>query len=328
MMKKESLQTTVGIIGGSGLYEIDGLSDIREYNPTTPYGRPSSPLMLGKLEGMPVAFLARHGQGHRIAPSDINYRANIFSLKQLGVEWILSVSAVGSMREDVEPGHVVIPDQFFDHTKHRINTFFGDTVAPGVVAHAAFADPVCPILANMLSDVCEKQNLVVHRSGTYLCIEGPQFSSKGESRVYRQWGVDIIGMTNVPEAKLAREAEICYSTIAMVTDYDCWHETHESVTVEAILETLHRNVSHAKKIIREAIMALPIDRNCPCESALKTALVTPKELVPLTTRRRLAPLLGRYMGGKVPPESPKTKKQPSKRPQRRLALVPKSEGRK
>ncbi len=326
-MKKGSLQTTVGIIGGSGLYEIDGLSDIKEYNPTTPYGRPSSPLVLGTIEGIRVAFLARHGQGHRIAPSDINYRANIFALKQLGVEWILSVSAVGSMREDVQPGHVVIPDQFFDHTRHRINTFFGGPVAPGIVAHVGFADPVCPDLARLLADACGEQDVVVHRGGTYLCIEGPQFSSKGESRIYRQWGVDVIGMTNVPEAKLAREAEICYSTIAMVTDYDCWHETHASVTVAAILETLHRNVECAKKVILAALASLPIDRNCPCESALKTALVTPEHMIPLTSRRRLAPLLARYIGSQTPPR-PHTKKRLPKGPQRRLALVPKSQGRK
>ena len=324
-MKKGLIRTTVGIIGGSGLYEIDGLSDIKEYHPTTPYGRPSSPLVLGQLEGMRVAFLARHGQGHRIAPSDINYRANIFALKQLGVEWILSVSAVGSMREDVEPGHVVIPDQFFDHTRHRINTFFGGPIAPGVVAHVAFADPVCPHLARVLADVCGTQDVVVHRGGTYLCIEGPQFSSKGESRIYRRWGVDVIGMTNVPEAKLAREAEICYSTIAMVTDYDCWHETHESVTVEAILETLHRNVTCAKQIIRAALASLPRDRSCACESALKIALVTPTHMIPLTTRRRLAPLLARYMGSETPPR-PHKAKSIAKRPQRRLMLVPKSQG--
>ena len=317
----------VGIIGGSGLYEIDGLSDVKEYNPTTPYGRPSSPLVLGTLEGLRVAFLARHGQGHRFAPSDINYRANIFALKQLGVEWILSVSAVGSMREVIQPGHVVIPDQFFDHTRHRINTFFGGSVAPGIVAHVGFADPVCPDLARLLADVCGEQDVVVHRGGTYLCIEGPQFSSKGESRIYRQWGVDVIGMTNVPEAKLAREAEICYSTIAMVTDYDCWHETHESVTVEAILETLHRNVECAKKVIRGALTSLPIDRKCPCESALKSALVTPQQIVPLSVRRRLAPLLARYTGSQPPPR-PHGGKRATKRPQRRLALVPKSRGRK
>ncbi len=327
-MQKGSMQTTVGIIGGSGLYEIEGLSDIKEYNPTTPYGRPSSPLVLGTLEGIRVAFLSRHGQGHRIAPSDINYRANIFALKQLGVEWILSVSAVGSMREDIQPGQIIIPDQFFDHTRHRINTFFcGGPVAPGVVAHVGFADPVCPDLARLLADACGRQDVVVHRGGTYLCIEGPQFSSKGESRIYRQWGVDVIGMTNVPEAKLAREAEICYSTIAMVTDYDCWHETYESVTVEAILETLHRNVERAKQIIRVALTSLPIERSCPCESALKTALVTPQHMVPLTTRRRLAPLLARYIESQTPPRPHKVRR-PSKRPQRRLALVPKSQGRK
>ena len=327
MIKKESIHTTVGIIGGSGLYEIEGLTDIREYNPTTPYGRPSSPLVLGKLEGLRVAFLARHGQGHRIAPSDINYRANIFALKQLGVEWILSVSAVGSMREDIEPGQVVIPDQFFDHTRHRINTFFGGPVAPGIVAHVGLADPVCPTLANLLADACGQQELVVHRGGTYLCIEGPQFSSKGESRIYRKWGVDIIGMTNVPEAKLAREAEICYSTIAMVTDYDCWHETHASVTVDAILKTLHRNVECAKGVIRTALTSMPIDRSCPCESALNTALVTAVHMVPLTTRRRLTPLLARYIGSQSPPP-PDRGKRAAKQPQRRLALVPKSQGKK
>ncbi len=326
-MKKGSTHAKVGIIGGSGLYEIEGLSNIKEYNPTTPYGRPSSPVVLGKLDNMWVAFLSRHGQGHRIAPSDINYRANIFALKQLGVEWILSVSAVGSMREDIQPGQVVIPDQFFDHTRHRINTFFGGDVAPGIVAHVGFADPVCHDLARILVGACGSQDVIVHRGGTYLCIEGPQFSSKGESRIYRRWGVDVIGMTNAPEAKLAREAEICYSTMAMVTDYDCWHETHESVTVEAILETLHRNVERAKQIIREALTSLPIDRSCLCESALKTALVTPHHMIPVTTRRRLAPLLERYIESQPPPR-PQRAKRTAKLPQRRLALVPKSHGRK
>ncbi len=326
-MKKGSIQTSVGIIGGSGLYEMEGLSDVREFFPTTPFGRPSGPLILGKLEGTQVAFLARHGQGHRIAPSDINYRANIFALKQLGVEWILSVSAVGSMREDVAPGHVVVPDQFFDHTRHRISTFFGGSVAPGVVAHAGFANPVCPNLAELLVSACQQQDLIVHTGGTYLCIEGPQFSSKGESLIFRRWGVDVIGMTNVTEAKLAREAEICYSTIAMVTDYDCWHETHDSVTVEAILETLHRNVESAKRIIRSAVASLPIERGCVCESALKMALVTPVHAIPLATRRRLTPLLSRYLAPETPLR-PRRVKGATKRPTRRLALVPKTPGRK
>ena len=326
-MKKGSMHTAVGVIGGSGLYALDGISDIREYYPTTPFGRPSGPLLLGKLDDVRIAFLARHGQGHRITPSDINYRANIFALKQVGVEWVFSVSAVGSMKEDIQPGQVVIPDQIFDHTRHRTNTFFGGSVASGVVAHVAFADPMCPVLAHQLADVCEEQGIVVHRGGIYLCIEGPQFSSKAESFIYRRWGIDVIGMTNAPEAKLAREAEMCYSTIAMVTDYDCWHETHESVTVEAILEIVHRNAESAKRIIRAALVSLPMDRNCPCESALKTALVTPKHMVPLTTRRRLAPLLARYMGSETPPRQPRVKR-PAKRAQRRFALVPKSQGRK
>lgn len=284
----------IGIIGGSGLYNMEGLSGIREVRVRTPFGEPSDALVVGTLDGARVAFLSRHGRGHRIAPTDINYRANIYALKTLGVTRVISVSAVGSMKETLKPGHVVLPDQFIDHTKRRAGTFF----EKGIVAHVAFADPICGVLSQALRKAANGAGATVHHGGTYLCIEGPQFSSRGESLLYRQWGVDVIGMTNMPEAKLAREAELCYATMALVTDYDCWHHSEESVTVEMILATLHNNVAQAKRILRAAAPAVAGTRTCPCGSALQYAIVTAPERIPAAMRKRLQPLIGKYLGAK------------------------------
>ncbi|MDH5640122.1 MAG: S-methyl-5'-thioadenosine phosphorylase, partial [Nitrospira sp.] len=251
-------QASVGVIGGSGLYSMEGLQSVREFRVRTPYGSPSDAIVVGTIDGTRVAFLSRHGRGHRLSPTEINYRANMYALKSLGVSRVISVSAVGSMKESIKPGDVVIPDQFIDLTKRRVSTFFEG----GMVAHVAFGDPVCGSLARTLVSTAAGLDAVIHRGGTYLCMEGPQFSTKGESRLYRQWGVDVIGMTNMPEAKLAREAELCYATMALVTDYDCWHETEEAVTVEAILATLHRNVELAKQILRAMIPSLDEAGDC------------------------------------------------------------------
>lgn len=281
----------IGIIGGSGLYHMEGLSDVREVRVRTPFGEPSDALIVGTLDGVRVAFLSRHGRGHRIAPTDINYRANIYALKTLGVARVISVSAVGSMKETLKPGHVVLPDQFIDHTKRRASTFF----EKGIVAHVAFADPICGALSQALRKAANGAGVTVHQGGTYLCIEGPQFSSRGESLLYRQWGVDVIGMTNMPEAKLAREAELCYATMALVTDYDCWHASEESVTVEMILATLHNNVAQAKRVLRAAVPAVAELRTCPCGSALQYAIVTAPERISAAMRKRLQPLIGKYL---------------------------------
>jgi 5'-methylthioadenosine phosphorylase len=281
----------VGVLGGSGLYEMEELKDVEEVSVNTPFGLPSDRYVLGKLGEVELVFLPRHGRGHRILPSHLNYRANIFGMKKLGVEWIISVSAVGSMKEEIEPGHIVIIDQFFDRTRQRPNTFFGD----GIVGHVAFADPVCPVLRGTLLDAARASGATVHDGGTYLCIEGPQFSTRAESQIFRSWGVDVIGMTNLPEARLAREAEICYATIALCTDYDCWHESEEDVTIEAVLETMRRNVSTAQAIIREAVSRFPLKRDCPCAEALKDAIMTPAELIPPTTRQALELLIGKYI---------------------------------
>ncbi len=281
----------IGIIGGSGLYEMEGLLRAKRVKVKTPFGNPSDDLLVGNLQGVPVAFLARHGKGHRILPSEINFRANIFAMKQLGVERIFSVSAVGSMKEEIRPGDLVIPHQFYDHTKRRVSTFFGD----GIVAHVSFAHPVCEDLCRSIRDAAEAEGAGRHWGGTYLCIEGPQFSSKGESLIYRQWGVDVIGMTNLPEAKLAREAEICYATLAMVTDYDCWHEAEEAVTVEAVVAILEKNVELAKRIIRRCIGSIPARRTCPCAEALKGAVITAPKAVSQKVKRRLKPLIGKYI---------------------------------
>jgi 5'-methylthioadenosine phosphorylase len=283
-------EAEIGIIGGSGLYGMEGLTNIEERSIRTPFGNPSDSVIIGRLNGRKVAFLARHGRGHRISPSEINFRANIYAMKELGVERIISVSAVGSMREKIKPGDMVVPDQFFDHTKRRISTFFGE----GVVAHVSFADPVCPELADLLFQEGTRAGAVMHKGGTYLCIEGPQFSTRGESNIYRGWQVDVIGMTNVTEAKLAREAEICYSTLAMATDYDCWHTTEEAVSAEAVIKILMKNVETSKKIIKGAICGIPKDRKCHCGDALKDSIMTKEELISEEIKERLKPILRRY----------------------------------
>ena len=288
-------KTEIGIIGGSGLYEMEGLTLKKEVKLSTPFGPPSDAFITGNLEGRRVAFLARHGRGHRILPSEINFRANIWGMKKLGVERIISVSAVGSMKESIAPGHVVVPDQFYDHTKRRISTFFGG----GVVAHVAFADPVCSELRSILCRAGRDRGAVIHDGGVYFCIEGPQFSARGESLIFRQWGIDVIGMTNVTEARLAREAEICYAALALVTDYDCWHEDMESVTVEAVIETLKKNVVLSQQIIRSAIPHLSVPPRCPCGSALKNAVMTPPSLIPKKTRENLKLILGDYLKPKM-----------------------------
>ncbi|MGH9511515.1 MAG: S-methyl-5'-thioadenosine phosphorylase [Terriglobales bacterium] len=288
-------QAEIGIIGGSGLYSMPGLSDVREVPQVTPFGDPSDAYVLGLLEGRKVAFLARHGRGHRILPSELNFRANIYGFKQLGVERIVSVSAVGSLKEEHKPLEFLIPDQFFDRTRHRVDTFFGD----GIVAHIAFADPVCGELAAVVKRACGKAGVTGKSGGTYLCMEGPQFSTKAESNVYRSWGMDVIGMTNLQEAKLAREAEICYVTVAMVTDYDCWHPHHDSVTVDQIVAVLIKNAENACKVVRETVAAMPKERSCQCGSALAHAILTDRDKIPATTRQKLKLILDKYLGGKT-----------------------------
>ena len=282
---------TIGIIGGSGLYAMSGLSDTRELRVKTPFGDPSDAIVLGTLEGKRVAFLARHGRGHRILPSEINFRANICAMKQLGVERIISVSAVGSLQEDLRPGEFLVPDQFFDRTKSRISTFFGG----GLVAHVGFNKPTCAQVSAVLADASVHCGVKVHRRGTYVCIEGPQFSTLAEAHVHRQLRFEVIGMTNVTEAKLAREAELCYATIAMITDYDCWHPEHESVSVTQIIATLNQNAENAQKVLREAVRTMPEERNCKCGAALQHALITDLKLVPAVTKKRLAPIIGKYL---------------------------------
>lgn len=286
-------QADIGIIGGSGLYSMPGLTDVHEVAQETPFGPPSDPYVLGMLEGKKVAFLARHGRGHRILPTELNFRANIYGFKQLGVERILSVSAVGSLKEEHKPGEFLVVDQFVDRTRHRVDTFFGD----GVVAHVAFADPICPQLAEIMTGACRKAKVVGKSGGTYVCMEGPQFSTKAESNLYRSWGMDVIGMTNLQEAKLAREAELCYVTVAMVTDYDCWHPHHDSVTVDQIVAVLLKNAENACNVVREAVAAMPQDRACKCGSALAHAILTDKTRIPQMTKERLKLILGKYLEG-------------------------------
>ena len=283
------MRADIGIIGGSGLYDIEGLRKVKEVAVKTPFGAPSDKVILGELDGIRVAFLSRHGRGHRLNPSEINYRANIYALKSLGVSRAISVSAVGSMKESIKPGDVVLPDQFIDLTKRRVSTFFEG----GIVAHVAFGDPVCASLGAALLEAARAVGATVHQGGVYLCIEGPQFSTKGESRLYRQWGASVIGMTNLPEAKLAREAELCYATVAMATDYDCWHETEEAVTVEGILETLHQNVLLAKQLLRTVMPAVAAVTSCPCQRALQDAIITAPDRMPAALRRKLALLIDR-----------------------------------
>jgi 5'-methylthioadenosine phosphorylase len=281
----------IGIIGGSGLYNMPGLEKPREVRLKTPFGVPSDALVVGTLEGKGVAFLSRHARGHRFTPTEINYRANIHAMKQLGVERIISVSAVGSLQEDLKPLDFLIPDQFFDRTRHRISTFFGD----GVVAHVGFDKPVCPQLAGVLGAACDAAKVTTHKEGTYICMEGPQFSTLAESHVYRQLRFHVIGMTNLTEAKLAREAEICYSTVAMITDYDCWHPEHSSVTLEEIISNLNKNAENAQNVIREAVRAMPAERTCKCGRALSHAIVTDPAVIPAAARKRLSLIAGKYL---------------------------------
>lgn len=293
MVKKSSKseKVSIGVIGGSGLYEMEGLTQVKTLRIKTPFGDPSDAYIIGTLYGKRVAFLPRHGRGHRIKPTDINYRANIYGMKKLGVERIISVSAVGSMKEKIKPGDIVIPDQFYDHTKHRRSTFFGS----GIVAHVGIADPVCADLCKILIAAGKRAKATVHRKGTYICMEGPQFSTRAESLIYRTWGVDVIGMTNATEAKLAREAEMCYSTIALATDYDCWHHSEEAVTVEAVLAVMKHNIEISKSMIKEAVRMMPAVCTCGCGEALKFAIMTPAKLIPAKTKKDLAPIIGKYI---------------------------------
>jgi len=284
-------QAEIGIIGGSGLYSMPGLTAIHETRQPTPFGEPSDAYVLGELEGRRVAFLSRHGRGHRIMPSELNFRANVYGFKQLGVERIVSLSAVGSLKEEHKPLDFVLPDQFFDRTRHRVDTFFGG----GVVAHIAFADPICPELSKVVENACRKAAVHVKCGGTYLCMEGPQFSTRAESNIYRSWGMDVIGMTNLQEAKLAREAEICYVTVAMVTDYDCWHPQHDAVTVDQIISVLLKNAENACMVIRETVAAMPRLRSCKCGSALAHALITERDKIPAAARQKLSLILDKYL---------------------------------
>jgi 5'-methylthioadenosine phosphorylase len=288
-------QAEIGIIGGSGLYQMKGLTDIREVMLETPFGSPSDAYVLGTLSGRKVAFLARHARGHKLLPTELNFRANIHGFKQLGVERIVSVSAVGSLKQEHKPTDFVIPDQFYDRTKQRVSTFFGD----GIVAHVGFGDPVCGVMTKVVEGACKAAKVVGKRGGTYVCMEGPQFSTKAESNAYRSFGFDVIGMTNLQEAKLAREAELCYVTIAMVTDYDCWHESHDSVTVDQIIAVLNQNAENACNVVREAVAALPKERNCGCGNALATAILTSRDAVPAATKEKLKLIIGKYFGEKA-----------------------------
>jgi 5'-methylthioadenosine phosphorylase len=288
-------QAEIGIIGGSGLYAMPGLTSVREERVETPFGEPSDAFVLGELEGRKVAFLARHGRGHRILPSELNFRANIYAMKKLGVERILSVSAVGSLKEEHKPTDFVVPDQFIDRTVHRISTFFGD----GIVGHVAFGDPVCAVVAKTIVSACAVANVVGKPGGTYVCMEGPQFSTRAESNLYRSWGADVIGMTNLQEAKLAREAEICYATVAMVTDYDCWREGHDDVTVDQIVAVLNQNAANACEVVRSAVAAMPKERNCACATALKYAILTNPAAIPEATKLKLDLLIGKYLNETV-----------------------------
>ncbi len=281
----------VGVIGGSGLYQMKGLEEIREVGVSTPFGRPSDVYVKGKLDGTEVIFLPRHGRGHRWLPTEVNFRANIFGMKKLGVERIISVSAVGSLKEEIAPGHVVIPDQFIDRTTQRPSTFFGK----GIVAHVSLADPLCPFLSEALCGAARDEGAEVHPKGTYLCMEGPQFSTRAESRLYRSWGADVIGMTNLQEAKLAREAEICFATLALATDYDCWNQAAGNVEIERVLTVLRQNVELAQRVIRRVLSRLPERRSCGCATALKDAIITDRRKISARRRRELAPLIGKYV---------------------------------
>ncbi len=284
-------EATIAVIGGSGLYEMDGMTDIREVESTTPFGKPSDVITIGSLSGTRIAFLPRHGRGHRILPTELPARANIYALKTLGVESIISVSAVGSLKAEIRPLDMVIPDQLIDRTRGRVGTFFGG----GIVGHVGFADPFCPVLSDILYRTAGDAGAAVHKGGTYVVMEGPLFSTRAESTMYRSWGASIIGMTALPEAKLAREAEICYATMACATDYDCWHETEEDVTVEMIISNLLKNVAASKSIIRSVVDAIPAQRDCVCASALANGIVTDPDLIPAELKRDLAPIIGKYL---------------------------------
>ncbi|GAB4413915.1 MAG: S-methyl-5'-thioadenosine phosphorylase [Bryobacter sp.] len=286
------MKIDTGIIGGSGLYSMPGFERTEEIEIDTPYGKPSDPYVVGTLAGKPVAFLARHGKGHRITPTELNFRANIWGFKKLGVERILSLSAVGSLKEEHAPGHFVVVDQFVDRTRGRISTFFGE----GLVAHVSFAEPTCHQLIDVAVEACVKAGVTAKKGGTYLCMEGPAFSTKAESNLYRSWGMDVIGMTNLQEAKLAREAEICYCSIAMVTDYDCWHPEHDAVTVDQIIATLHSNAENAAKVVRLAVEAMDAPGNCSCKDSLRHAIITDRSTIPAATREKLEIIVGKYLG--------------------------------
>ena len=283
----------LGVIGGSGLYELPGVEDVRPVAVETPFGSPSDEVMIGRLGDVDVAFLPRHGRGHAILPSEINFRANVYALKKLGAEFLVSVGAVGSLRKELEPGHVVVPDQFIDRTAGRIGTFFGD----GIVAHVSLADPVCAVLAGAVRQAATDAGGIVHQGGTYICMEGPQFSTRAESHLYRQWGADVIGMTNWQEAKLAREAEMCFASMALVTDYDCWNAAAGDVVIEDVIKILRENADLARRAVALVAGALPVERNCPCAHALESAIITAPELVSEQTKIRLDPVIGRYMKG-------------------------------
>lgn len=285
-------ETAIGVIGGSGLYDMEGMEKVERVRVETPFGEPSDEYVTGVLNGVKMVFLPRHGRGHRFLPSEVNYRANIFGMKKLGVERIISVSAVGSLKEAIEPGHIVIPDQFIDRTKGiRRDTFFGD----GIVAHVGFADPVCHTLSDTLYIAANKAGATVHKGGSYICMEGPAFSTRAESFSYLALGASVIGMTNLTEAKLAREAEICYGIIALSTDYDCWHDSHDDVTVEAIIKIIHQNVAMAKNIIRNAVSEIGSARDCKCGSAMQYAVITDRSVIPDATKRKLEPIIGKYL---------------------------------
>jgi 5'-methylthioadenosine phosphorylase len=284
-------QAKIGVIGGTGLYDIEGLTDIEEVDINTPFGRPSDTIVVGRLEGVGIAFLPRHGRGHRLSPTEVPSRANIYALKGLGVERIISVNSAGSFKSEIKPGELVIPDQLIDRTRGRVSTFFGE----GIVAHIPFAEPFCPVLSQVLYQAAGEVGAGVHRGGTYVVMEGPAFSTRAESRLYRAWGADIIGMTALPEAKLAREAEICYAIIGCVTDYDSWHEKHEPVAVDVILDRMCQNVEAAKRIIKLSVARIPQRRDCECATALKTAIVTSPEAIPAEQKKKLSLLIGRYI---------------------------------
>ncbi len=284
-------QAKIGVIGGSGLYDIDGMTDIEEVKLDTPFGKPSDTITIGRLEGVGIAFLPRHGKGHRISPTELPARANIYALKSLGVEHIIAVCSAGSFKKEIEPGHLLIPDQLIDRTRNRVNTFFEG----GIVAHIAFADPFCPVLSRILFEAAREIGASVHPNGTYLVMEGPAFSTRAESRLYRSWGADIIGMTALPEAKLAREAEICYAVIGCVTDYDSWWHSAEPITIDVILNTMRQNVDTARSIIKLAVSRIPDKRDCGCATALETAIVTAPEMIPPEQKQKLDLLIGKYL---------------------------------